>query len=95
MGDFDGGVRHLGGSVQQLRPAAGGEPGDSGGCVRSGLSASSGATFICDYAVAGEDPAGTGNGSKDLEFGLSSHMGLGYWKGSLCQRNGHFYRVAW
>ena len=75
MGDFDGGVRHFWRGIQQLCVATGREPGDSRGCVRSGLSASAGAAFICNYFAAGKDPAGAGNGQKDVEFGLISEDG--------------------
>lgn len=75
MGDLDGGVRDLGGSFQQLRLVARCEPSDPGGCVRAGLSPASGATVIRDHAAAGKDPAGAGNGTKNLEFGLISESG--------------------
>ena len=54
MGDLHGRLRHLHGRVFELRAGAG-EPGDSGGRVRSGLPAAAGTVDLRDHAVAEED----------------------------------------
>ncbi len=67
MGDFDGRLNHFRRRVQQLRALAGGEPGDSGRCVRAGVPTASGAVAVRDYLVAGKDSAGERQSEDDDE----------------------------
>src|SRR5678816_4326790 len=55
MGNFHGCMRHIHGSVLELRPHSG-EPGDSCGCLCAGLSAASGTVDLRDYTASAEDP---------------------------------------